>query len=260
MERLVLNDLVALRIGRCRVRVGVTAVISPAIGSQVGVIGRGDDRDGACAALIRIAQIVCHLLDFIGFEVVVVEQNKVMRWSRCSFETSMTQKEEVVLSRMADGRVNHSACRDVASLVTISLLDREEPRVVALLHDDERDPGRIVLVEFTTATSNRIDFHSKHSLKLTLSNTIAIEDDRLRLDFVVELIELDQQLFEDLVQINDDLRAVLLRPHHRGVARRETIETANHCSDRWTTMIGWGRMMHVGTQDDCWSLNERESA
>ncbi len=63
----------------------------------------------------------------------------------------MAAEEEVELARMSDHLIDHSPRRDVLRLTDAVLtVPNEQPTVVPLLDDDERDRQSVVTVQFQT--------------------------------------------------------------------------------------------------------------
>jgi len=66
--------------------VAVDQVVARAEGDQVRVVGRSGDADAACAAHVRVAQLVGELLEFVGRQAVVVPQHVVVTGAACALK------------------------------------------------------------------------------------------------------------------------------------------------------------------------------
>lgn len=64
-------------------------VVARPEGHQVGVVGGGGNADGASAAHIRVAQLVCEALQLIRVKVVVIPEHVVVGGPTCSLSYSI---------------------------------------------------------------------------------------------------------------------------------------------------------------------------
>jgi len=64
-----------------------------------------------------------------------------MRWATSSQEPAMTLKVKVKLGRVGNVAVYDGPGRTIPTSIGIAFTCREEPDVMALAHDDERDLG-----------------------------------------------------------------------------------------------------------------------
>ena len=100
-----------------------------------------------------MAQLIGEELQIVGTKVAVVPDDVVVGGTTGALDGGMGAQVEVVLSRMCDDSVDCGPRWDVPALSNgIALVLREEPRVVAFLHHNERDPWPVVLLQFQTGT------------------------------------------------------------------------------------------------------------
>ena len=105
-------------------------------GHQVGVVGRGGDRDAASAPDIGVAQLVRQLLQLVRVEVIVVPEHVVVARSAGALDALVAAQVEVELCRMRDPDVDRCAGGDVAALAALLLLVGTEKSEEGQGYDD----------------------------------------------------------------------------------------------------------------------------
>jgi len=105
----------------------------------VRVVDRGRDGDRACGASVDMAEGERERLKAIGGEVVLVEEDCVMRRSTCTKLPGMTVEIIIEVDWVDDARVDNRAHRAVPASVRVDQGGREEDDLVAPADDDQRD-------------------------------------------------------------------------------------------------------------------------
>ena len=114
--------------------------------NNVCIIGRRRVRDDSGAASVQMAQFVGQVLQCVRGEIVLVEQNVVVRGTGGAHDTGMTLKIKIKLEGMDNPFVNHSSRLAVSCPVAVTGMNREEASVMAFLNDDNGDLGVVSLL------------------------------------------------------------------------------------------------------------------
>lgn len=218
-------------------------VLASAVGHQMGVVARRRIGYRTRAPGKQVAQVVGELLQFIGTGVAVVPEEVVVGGSAGALHPEMRHQEEISFGRMDDVSVDHGARWDVTGPAhAICGAVGEHARVVTLLHHQESDE-RLV----TTLQSGARPPNGRHLLvqdlgELALADTVAVENDALRLArrrAAVGPIEAHQDGVHHILHVLDRLLARFLEPHLSAVAGRSRVQTAHHGSDRVPHPLRW---------------------
>ena len=108
----------------------------------------------------------------------------------------------------------------------IFLVGAEEPRVVALLDDDEGDARLVAHLELHARFADSAQLERERLAELALADAVAVEDAARRLE-ARAAVELDEQLAHHRAQLLDDLLPVRLHSDCGGVATRVCVHRTN---------------------------------
>ena len=217
-------------------------------GDQVGIVGGGDDGDGAGAAGKGEAHVVGEDLEGIRSKLVIIIDDVVVGGTAGPLETGMGAQVKVELGRVADTGVNDRTRRDIPRAIRILLLGGDEAGVVALLDEDHGDGRCIVGVDFLGTGLDLCQLEFEDLLELALRDTIAIEEDALGTD-LVEALEGLHVLLEHLLYLHDQLLTGVLNTHRGGIAGELDVHAGNHCSNRWLLRVPNAWMGDIRTED-----------
>mmetsp|Transcript_42155 Transcript_42155/g.126198 ORF Transcript_42155/g.126198 Transcript_42155/m.126198 type:complete len:264 (-) Transcript_42155:1832-2623(-) len=177
----------------------------------------------------------------------------VVRRLAGALDARVAAQVKVELERVADVAVDDCAGRDVARAVRRRVAARQQPRVVPLLHDDERHRR---VVRRLQAGARGLDGHelvAEHLVKLPLADAVAVKQDGLGLDLTVGRIILQQQIAHRRLQVHDDLCASGLQQHAAGKAAGALVDAADDGGDGALAGVaprGRHRVRHVGAHDE----------
>lgn len=136
-------------------------------GHQVGVVGGRRDGDGAGAAHVGVAQLVCEQLELVSGETIVVPQNMVVGGPTGALYSSVTAEVKVKLVGMCDVRVHGGTSRNVSTTSdSLIAVGAEEARVVAFLHNNVCDARLVLLLQGDAGLTNSQQLIIQHLSEL----------------------------------------------------------------------------------------------
>ena len=137
-----------------------------------------------------------------------------------ALDSLVAEEVEISLGGMVNPLVHHGPRPDVSVPVLVivrwekpenykvksrDFIKQTLPRVVTLLDDDVGDHGLVVLLQLLASLSHGHQLLRQHRQELSLAHTVPVHDDLLRLPTLVSGVELDQEIFGDLLYVVDDL-------------------------------------------------------
>lgn len=124
-------------------------------GYEPGIIGRGWNRDWACAPHIGVTKLVSQQLELICGEAVVIPQDLVMWRTAGSLNSRMTTEVKVKLGWMCDGAIHSSACWYIATFpYPFCFICTEESCVMSFLHHNIGYSWPVIFFQANTCLSN----------------------------------------------------------------------------------------------------------
>lgn len=188
---------------------------------------------GAITTRKQVAQIVCERLQLVDCVVAFVHQNAVLGWLGHSLDARVRAQKKVVFLRAGDHLIHNCAGRNIVVPAVgraDSGLAREEARMMALLHNDQRQFGLVAWLHLLARLYNALSLFAHHKLELPLGHPVAIVEDFLR-EIAVLLLEVHQLLLDDGAEVLDDFNASGLQAPIDVVLERKSIvrrSNANH--------------------------------
>lgn len=241
---------VLLDLGEGRGALGTRSKVEASTeGHQVSVVGGGDDGDGAGAAGKGVAQLVAEGLELVGFEVVIVVDDVVMRGTAGSLDTAVGAEEEVELVRVADGSVDDSTGGDVTRAIAVLGADYEEASVMTLLHQDESDGGGVVGVDVAAGGFEGRELKLQNLGELALGDTVTVEEDTVGEDFA-RVAEAEEEALGHATEVVDDLLAAVLDTDGGSVAGHLDVHAGDDSGDGGPVGLADTGMGNVSTKDD----------
>lgn len=217
-------------------------VSAPALAREVGIVRWGSERYGFSSTSEHIGDRVGEGLELVRPKPDLIVDDIIMSGTNCALKTVVRLKEEIKFINRRDTPIHYSSRPRVSILVRVLCISGEEPCVVSLSTDDDRQLRSIRLFGISKSFECFPDFWQlllNNKIELPLRDTIPVDDDSARQRLLLALVE-PQAFFHHGFQIGYHLLFRLLHSQTCRELCKVFVDCGNHSGDRWSSPDGAG--------------------